>query len=310
MRNREAVPFKRDLQEATNMRYEIQPCVEGDEEIIEEKLTAIDYSIVPPEENVKDENLVFRITDDEGNIIAGCIVEITSWKFAFLDILWVEEKYRRKGLGSALVREAEKAARERGCYAMLLGTFDFQARPLYEKHGYILCCPLRDYPRGHMNYSLMKRLDRPVQEYSPSKDQSAGYEIRLGDEDDAEIINDRLCEFNSSQVSREHTYIPLNKKLLDGAGKMIAAIFAGVGSWNAFDIDMMWVDEAYRNQGIGSELLAETEREAKEHGAYKALVWGLFDWQTGFFSKNGYTEVGTLEDCPKGHCMHDMEKRF
>ena len=122
------------------MRYEIQPCVEGDEEIIEEKLAAIDYSIVPPEENVKDENLVFRITDDEGNIIAGCIVEITSWKFAFLDILWVEEKYRRKGLGSALVREAEKAARERGCYKVFLETGSNRESTLnfYRNNGFVI----------------------------------------------------------------------------------------------------------------------------------------------------------------------------
>ena len=291
------------------MKYDIRPCTEEDADFIEEKIDAINHSIVPPEEGAEDEDLVFKIADDEGNTIAGCILVIGSWKIAELDIIWVDEKYRRKGLGSALIREAEKAARERGCYVMILGTFDFQARPLYEKHGYSLCGTVRDFPRGHENYTLIKRLDG--QKSSLSKDLPAGLDIVPGDENDAEIICKGLDEYNTSQAARNHkTYMPLEKKLLDKDGNLIAAIFAGVGRWNSFEIDMIWVDEPYRNQGIGSELLAETEREAKEHGAYFALAEGLFDWQAGFFKKNGYETVGTLNDCPKGHCMHVLEKRF
>ena len=293
------------------MKYDIIPCTEEDEDFIEEKLDAINHSIVPPEEDGENEDIVFKIADDEGNTIAGCILVIGSWKIAELDIIWVDEKYRRKGLGSALIREAEKAARENGCYVMILGTFDFQARPLYEKHGYSLCGTVRDFPRGHENYTLIKRLDQSDQEPSLSKDLPTRFEISPGNEDDAEFIIKGLDEYNTSQAARKHKkYIPLEKKLLDADGNLIAAIFAGVGRWNSFEIDMIWVDEPYRNQGIGSELLAETEREAKEYGAYFALAEGLLDWQTGFFKKNGYMTVGTLNDCPKGHCMHVLEKRF
>ena len=293
------------------MKYDIKPCTEEDEDFIEEKLDAINHSIVPPEEDGENEDIVFKIADDEGNTIAGCILVIGSWKIAELDIIWVDEKYRRKGLGSALIREAEKAARENGCYVMILGTFDFQARPLYEKHGYSLCGTVRDFPKGHENYTLIKRLDQSDQEPSLSKDLPTRFEISPGNEDDAEFIIKGLDEYNTSQAARKHKkYIPLEKKLLDADGNLIAAIFAGVGRWNSFEIDMIWVDEPYRNQGIGSELLAETEREAKEYGAYFALAEGLLDWQTGFFKKNGYMTVGTLNDCPKGHCMHVLEKRF
>ena len=44
------------------MKYEIKPCVEEDEDFIEEKLDAFCYSIVPPEEGAKDEDIVFKIT--------------------------------------------------------------------------------------------------------------------------------------------------------------------------------------------------------------------------------------------------------
>ena len=292
------------------MEYKTIPCTEDDEELIEGKLTKINHAVVPPHEGTEKEELVFKIENGEGAVIAGCIVGIDNWQFAILDILWVDEKYRGQGLGSALIREAEKAARERNCYAMLLGTYDFQALPLYKKHGYMLCATIKDWPKGHENYTLMKRLDQPLPAYIPTKDLSAQFEIRPGSEKDCEAIGRALGEYNSAQAHREHRYIPLNKKLLDADGNLIAAIFSGVGSWNNLEIDMLWVDEDFRDQGIGSALLAEIEREAQEQGAYFSLAEGLFDWQDGFFRKNGYKTVGTLEDCPRGHRIYVMEKRF
>ena len=41
---------------------------------------------------------------------------------------------------------------------MTLGTFDFQARPLYEKHGYTVCGTFEDYPKGYRLYQLQKLL--------------------------------------------------------------------------------------------------------------------------------------------------------
>ena len=232
------------------MKYNTIPCAEEDEKYIEEKLEAINDSVVPPVAGAEDETIVFKITDDAGNIIAGCILEIDSWKYADLDILWVDESYRRQGLGSALIREAEKAARERGCGKMVLGTFDFQARPLYEKHGYTLCGVLRDWPKGHQNNVLMKRLDRHTEGYVPSNDRSARFGILPGNDEDEVAIAKGLSAYNTSRVPREHKYIPLNKKIVDGEGNLIAAVFAGVGSWNEGDIDIIWVDEPYRNRGL------------------------------------------------------------
>ena len=292
------------------MEYKTIPCTEDDEELIDGKLTEINHAVVPPREGTEEEELVFKIENGEGTVIAGCNVGIDNWQFAILDILWVDEKYRGQGLGSALIREAEKAARERNCYAMLLGTYDFQALPLYKKHGYMLCATIKDWPKGHENYTLMKRLDQPLPAYIPTRDLSAQFEIRPGSEKDCEAIGRALGEYNSAQAHREHRYIPLNKKLLDADGNLIAAIFSGVGSWNNLEIDMLWVDEDFRDQGIGSALLAEIEREAQEQGAYFSLAEGLFDWQDGFFRKNGYKTVGTLEDCPRGHRIYVMEKRF
>ena len=66
--------------EGNNMNCESTSFVEGDEAHMAQKLDAFTDSIVPPEEGAEEEYLCFKITDDDGNIIAGCIVEIDSWK--------------------------------------------------------------------------------------------------------------------------------------------------------------------------------------------------------------------------------------
>ena len=52
--------------------------------------------------------------DGDGNIIGG-IVGGTYWGWMYVDILWVHEEHRRKGIGTKLLRTAEKQAKERGC---------------------------------------------------------------------------------------------------------------------------------------------------------------------------------------------------
>ena len=293
-----------------NTNHPSLPCTEEDRAFIRDKLDSIDRSIAPPLEGDENETRVFRITDDKENIIAGCVLKINRWKTAYLDTLWVDEKHRRKGLGSALLFSAEKTARQSACRTMYLFTFDFQARPFYEKNGYTLCGTLGDFPKGHETYFLMKRLDRPSEGNVHKEDTSAPLGILPGDDKDAGFIGDRLGEYNASRVPRTHEYVPVSRKLLDGNGSMIAAIFSGVGTRSQFEIDMIWVDEPYRNQGIGSGLLAEAELEAKGHGAYLAFTAVLYDWQADFFRKNGYTAAFSLEDCPEGHCMFVMEKRL
>ena len=44
--------------------------------------------------------------DEDGNIIGG-ILGGTYWGWLYIDILWVHERYRKKGIGSKLLCEAE-----------------------------------------------------------------------------------------------------------------------------------------------------------------------------------------------------------
>ena len=47
--------------------------------------------------------------DSEGNVVGG-ILGGTYWGWMYVDILWVREDCRRKGIGTKLLTEAEKEA--------------------------------------------------------------------------------------------------------------------------------------------------------------------------------------------------------
>ena len=175
------------------MGHRIIPCVEGDDELIADKLNAITDSKIDFGDRIEDEFVVFKVTDSAGNMIAGCNLLISCWRVADLDILWVEEKYRNQGIGSALIRDAERTSREKGCHFMTLGTFDFQAKPLYEKYGFTVCGIIEDCPaKGHTHYDMIKRLDDPSDENVTAA--PCAFKIQSGDEDDAEYIDDKLVE--------------------------------------------------------------------------------------------------------------------
>lgn len=97
------------------------------------------------------------ITDEQGAKLAG-LTGSTSGNWLRIDLLWVSEALRGQGTGSRLLRAAEDEARRRGCLYAQVDTASFQARPFYEKAGYMLRFSLDNYPRHHQRHYLSKTL--------------------------------------------------------------------------------------------------------------------------------------------------------
>ena len=146
------------------------------------------YSLVPKVFDIEEETVCKKIVDKDGNLIAGCTGDIYPWGMMYVDIMWVDEKYRRQELGSNALQALERVAEEKGCYLITLGTFDFQARPYYLKHGYTVFSTKKECPKGHEDYEMFKRLDveRAKRECRPIE-----YEIVDGTDEDAEYISDQ-----------------------------------------------------------------------------------------------------------------------
>jgi GNAT superfamily N-acetyltransferase len=102
--------------------------------------------------------LAFFSRDESGRILAG-LCGNTWGGVCEIRQFWVEESHRHRGLGTRLLRAAEREAARRGCSQILLMTFSFQAPRFYERHGFEVVTTIADHPRGHRNLLMRKWLD-------------------------------------------------------------------------------------------------------------------------------------------------------
>ncbi len=90
--------------------------------------------------------------------VTGGLWGRTLWGILYIDIVFVPAELRHSGIGTELVLRAEDEAVNRGCHCSWLDTYEFQAKPFYEKLGYSvfgkLDGPAPIYPR----YFLQKQL--------------------------------------------------------------------------------------------------------------------------------------------------------
>jgi len=138
--------------------FDIVNCVNNDADDICDKLVEYNLSRVPKTQETDFVNIYKKIVNDEGEIIAGCLAKMYCWNVLYVDILWIDEAYRKQGLGSKLLKEIERIAVEENCTLIHLDTFDFQAKDFYIKHGYEVFGVLEDCPKEHCRYYLKKKL--------------------------------------------------------------------------------------------------------------------------------------------------------
>jgi len=107
------------------------------------------------------ESFAASCRSDAGRITAG-ITGFTWGGACFVSYLWVSEELRGKGIGGELLSAAELHAREKGCRVVILSSHSFQAPDFYARRGYETVARIRDYPVGHDDVVLVKRLDAPI----------------------------------------------------------------------------------------------------------------------------------------------------
>lgn len=136
--------------------YIIRACNEEESELIVDKIVEYNLSKVPI---IQESSFIWInrvIADTYGDIIAGINSKMYCWNCLYIDVLWVKEEHRKKGLGSKILNEIEKVAKDKGCYLIHLDTFDFQAKDFYLKHGYDIFGILDECPQKHKRYFMKK----------------------------------------------------------------------------------------------------------------------------------------------------------
>ena len=84
----------------------------------------------------------------------------------------------------------------------------------------------------------------------------------------------------------------------------------GHTEYNWYVLDLLYVDDAYRGQQLGSQLLQRIESYAQN-----CMLTGIrletWDFQAkDFYQKNGYTVFAELSDCPPGTTVFFLKKEI
>ncbi len=128
----------------------INKIIDGINQYNLDRVPALSNIWTPLEYIAKNEN------DDEiGGILAG----IGYWKGLEINILWVKDEYRKKGIGTHILKYVEDIAKAKGATVAMLDTFDFQAEEFYLKNGYVPVGEIQNFPKGYKRIYFSKRLD-------------------------------------------------------------------------------------------------------------------------------------------------------
>jgi GNAT superfamily N-acetyltransferase len=102
---------------------------------------------------------------DNGEVIGGLIGR-TSMGLLFIDRFFLPESWRKRGLGSQLIKMAEEEGARRGCARAVLFTVHFQALGFYLRQGYEV---------GRLDLDLYDQEARPLtQVHIPGSTQCSG----------------------------------------------------------------------------------------------------------------------------------------
>jgi GNAT superfamily N-acetyltransferase len=113
---------------------------------------------------------------------------------------------------------------------------------------------------------------------------------------EARQLQDAIDNYNMD-VTGERDFWPVTLCLRDEAGRLCGGLSGGVWArW--LHIKVLWLDEAARGGGYGSELLRAAERYARGRGARHVHVSSFSFQALAFYVKHGYEPFGTLTDYP------------
>ncbi len=105
------------------------------------------------------EGLAFVLREEAGRTIGAAAGY--SWAgVSELRQMWVDEAFRGRGYGRALVEAFVAEAERRGVKRIWVASYDFQAPGLYERFGFVRMAEFEGWPEGHVNVLLCKMLQK------------------------------------------------------------------------------------------------------------------------------------------------------
>ena len=110
---------------------------------------------------LKDKSNYYKTVDfyaeESKNLLGGALC-IINYNWIYIDYLYVNEQMRGQDIGTKLINKIEQYAKENNLTGLYTETFDFQARPFYEKNGFKVIGCYENMPPNSKLWLLQKAL--------------------------------------------------------------------------------------------------------------------------------------------------------
>lgn len=128
------------------------------------------------------------------------------------------------------------------------------------------------------------------------------------DPEDVAAITRNLVAFNDAD------YGPADRRQLaitvrNHSGELIGGI-SGSTSWSWLFVQLLWVDEGARGQGLAGQMLEAAETEARARGCTGAYIDTINPVALRAYQRAGYTECGRIERFTAGRDRIWLMKAF
>jgi GNAT superfamily N-acetyltransferase len=122
-------------------------------------------------------------------------------------------------------------------------------------------------------------------------------QVSGGDADLDRRLSDELDAVNAAATVGTAPARELTVRVVGESGELLA----GMSGWTwgvAAGIGMTWVSQGARGQGLGTELLALFEGEARARGCTHVFVTSFTFQAPGFYERHGYREIFRWQGVP------------
>ena len=136
------------------------------------------------------------------------------------------------------------------------------------------------------------------------------YHICKAEKKDLNELDRAITDYNikiATELPRAEIH-RLDFTAKDSQGNLLGGIQCTRVNWGILHIELLYIYDSYRNQGIASALLEHVETIAKDYHCHLAHL-DTFEFQAkDFYLKRGYQTFGILENAPRGHSRYYMRK--
>ena len=112
------------------------------------------------------------------------------------------------------------------------------------------------------------------------------------------VVTRGLADFNRERFGRVDMQT-LDILVRDKRGEIIGGLL-GRSSLGMFFLDLFYLPETLRGDGLGSELIRQAEDEARRRGCTAAFVYTVTFQAPGFYERHGYRRFGEIACPPDG----------